>query len=162
MNTGSLDRRQSGSDLFEGPFHDGQDSRRGVACCNRGRYSNPEVDKLLEAAINEVDRAKAKELYTKAWEMISNDLPLLAALVSGEHGRRKQTDRQYQDQPERRLEFYQGHNGRKITRCVYDSPPGLSITQRGCMQENQLARQPVVQYLTINLQTVKYMVCVRE
>jgi peptide/nickel transport system substrate-binding protein len=49
----------------------------GVACCNRGRYSNPEVDKLIDQAINEVDRAKAKELYIKAWGLISNDMPLL-------------------------------------------------------------------------------------
>lgn len=49
----------------------------GVACCNRGRYSNPEVDKLIDQAINEVDRTKAKELYVKAWELISNDMPLL-------------------------------------------------------------------------------------
>lgn len=49
----------------------------GVACCNRGRYSNPEVDKILEDAINEVDRSKAKELYIKAWGIISNDMPLL-------------------------------------------------------------------------------------
>lgn len=49
----------------------------GVACCNRGRYSNPEVDKLIEQAINEVDRAKAKELYIKAWGLISTDMPLL-------------------------------------------------------------------------------------
>jgi peptide/nickel transport system substrate-binding protein len=48
-----------------------------VACCNRSRYSNPEVDKLLEDAINEVDRAKAKQLYMQAWEKISTDLPLL-------------------------------------------------------------------------------------
>ena len=49
----------------------------GVACCNRWRYSNPEVDKLLEDAINEIDREKAKEMYVKAWGIISNDLPLL-------------------------------------------------------------------------------------
>lgn len=49
----------------------------GVSCCNRWRYSNPEVDKLLEDAINEIDRERAKELYLKAWGIISNDLPLL-------------------------------------------------------------------------------------
>jgi len=48
----------------------------GVSCCNRGRYSNPEVDKLLEGAINEVDRGKAKESYVKAWEDVSRELPL--------------------------------------------------------------------------------------
>ncbi len=47
-----------------------------VACCNRSRYSNPEYDKIIEQAFNEPDRAKAKELYLKAQEIISNDLPL--------------------------------------------------------------------------------------
>jgi peptide/nickel transport system substrate-binding protein len=49
----------------------------GVACCNRSRYSNPEVDKLLEDAINEMDRERAKQLYVQAWEKISSDMPLL-------------------------------------------------------------------------------------
>jgi ABC-type dipeptide transport system, periplasmic component len=48
-----------------------------VACCNRSRYSNPEVDKLIEDAINEIDREKAKQLYIKAWDIVSADLPLL-------------------------------------------------------------------------------------
>ncbi len=48
-----------------------------VPCCNRGRYSNPEVDEMLDAAIEELDREKAKELYKQAWNMISADLPLL-------------------------------------------------------------------------------------
>ncbi len=48
-----------------------------VACCNRSRYSNPEVDKLVEDAINEPDREKAKLLYIEAWEKISADAPLL-------------------------------------------------------------------------------------
>ncbi|MGB7070310.1 MAG: ABC transporter substrate-binding protein [Pyrinomonadaceae bacterium] len=48
-----------------------------VSCCNRSRYSNPDVDKTIEEAINTLDREQAKQLYTKAWEMISNDMPLL-------------------------------------------------------------------------------------
>ncbi|MGB5012669.1 MAG: ABC transporter substrate-binding protein [Pyrinomonadaceae bacterium] len=48
-----------------------------VSCCNRSRYANPEVDKLVEDAINETDKAKAKELYTKTWQTVSNELPLL-------------------------------------------------------------------------------------
>jgi peptide/nickel transport system substrate-binding protein len=47
-----------------------------VSCCNRSRYSNPEFDTLIEQAYNETDRAKAKELYFKAQEIISRDLPL--------------------------------------------------------------------------------------
>jgi peptide/nickel transport system substrate-binding protein len=49
----------------------------GVSCCNRSRYSNAEVDQLLNSAFNETDRAKAKELYNRAWTIISNDLPLV-------------------------------------------------------------------------------------
>ncbi len=43
---------------------------------NRGRYSNPEVDKLLEQAVKELDREKAKVLYQEAQRKISEDLPL--------------------------------------------------------------------------------------
>jgi len=57
-------------------FTTGRIPGEGVACCNRSRYSNPEVDKLLEAAINEVDRERAKALYVQAWEIISRELPL--------------------------------------------------------------------------------------
>lgn len=44
---------------------------------NRGKYSNPEVDKILAEAIGTFDRAKAKELYTRAWEIVSRDVPQL-------------------------------------------------------------------------------------
>ncbi|MET0648896.1 MAG: ABC transporter substrate-binding protein [Pyrinomonadaceae bacterium] len=44
---------------------------------NRGRYGNPEVDKLLEEAIATFDRAQAKELYTRAWDAISREVPQL-------------------------------------------------------------------------------------
>lgn len=47
-----------------------------VSCCNRSRYSNPEFDALIEQAFNETDRARAKELYFKAQEIISRDSPL--------------------------------------------------------------------------------------
>lgn len=47
-----------------------------VSCCNRGRYSNPNVDKLIEQAVDETDREKAKQLYVDAWAIISNELPL--------------------------------------------------------------------------------------
>ena len=48
-----------------------------VPCCNRGRYSNPEFDKTIDDAINTSDKAQAKQLYAKAWDIVSNDLPLL-------------------------------------------------------------------------------------
>jgi len=47
-----------------------------VPCCNRGRYSKPEVDKAVEDAINATDKTQAKQLYAKVWDTVSNDLPL--------------------------------------------------------------------------------------
>lgn len=47
-----------------------------VSCCNRSRYVNEQVDALVEDAINATDKAAAKDLYIKAWNMISTDLPL--------------------------------------------------------------------------------------
>jgi peptide/nickel transport system substrate-binding protein len=44
---------------------------------NRGRYSNPQVDELLNNAFNETDREKAKEYYFKAQEIVSNEVPML-------------------------------------------------------------------------------------
>jgi ABC-type transport system substrate-binding protein len=42
---------------------------------NRGRYSNAELDKILEEASGTSDRAKAKELYARAQEVISREVP---------------------------------------------------------------------------------------
>jgi ABC-type transport system substrate-binding protein len=44
---------------------------------NRSRYSNPELDKLLEEAVNTFDRAKARELYVKVQDIISRDVPII-------------------------------------------------------------------------------------
>lgn len=44
---------------------------------NRGRYSNPELDKILEEAVNTYDHAKTAPLYAKAQEIISRDVPVL-------------------------------------------------------------------------------------
>jgi peptide/nickel transport system substrate-binding protein len=48
-----------------------------ITCCNRSRYSNPEFDKTIEEALNTADREKAKSLYFRAQEIVSNDLPML-------------------------------------------------------------------------------------
>jgi peptide/nickel transport system substrate-binding protein len=44
---------------------------------NRSRYSNPELDKLLEEAVNTFDRARAKDLYTQIQAIVSRDVPIL-------------------------------------------------------------------------------------
>jgi peptide/nickel transport system substrate-binding protein len=48
-----------------------------ASCCNRSRYSNPQVDNIVEEAINSIDRDRAKQLYGQTWQLVSNDLPLL-------------------------------------------------------------------------------------
>ncbi|HEX8846876.1 MAG TPA: ABC transporter substrate-binding protein [Pyrinomonadaceae bacterium] len=44
---------------------------------NRSRYRNPELDRILEEAVNTADREKALGLYRQAQEIISNELPML-------------------------------------------------------------------------------------
>ncbi len=48
-----------------------------VKCCNRSRYSNPELDKIIADALISSDREKAKEFYFKAQDIVSNDVPML-------------------------------------------------------------------------------------
>lgn len=76
MNTGVWIGGNQDPIFMKDLFTTGRIPGEGVACCNRSRYSNPEVDKLLEDAINEIDREKAKALYIQAWGIISDDLPL--------------------------------------------------------------------------------------
>jgi peptide/nickel transport system substrate-binding protein len=45
------------------------DKSRGFGASNRGRFSNPEIDKLIEDALATVDDAKRQELLAKATEM---------------------------------------------------------------------------------------------
>ena len=43
---------------------------------NRSRYSNPELDKLLEEAVSTFDRQRARELYGRIQEIVSRDVPV--------------------------------------------------------------------------------------
>ncbi len=76
MNTGVWIGGNQDPIFLKDLFTTGRIPGENVNCCNRSRYSNPEVDKLIEQAINETDKAKAKESYLKAWDIISRDLPL--------------------------------------------------------------------------------------
>jgi peptide/nickel transport system substrate-binding protein len=44
---------------------------------NRSRYSNKELDALIDEAVNTFDREKAKTLYARIQEIVSRDLPVL-------------------------------------------------------------------------------------
>lgn len=43
---------------------------------NRSRYSNPEFDKIVQEAVDTIDKQKAKQLYAQAQDIVSRDLPL--------------------------------------------------------------------------------------
>ncbi|MBE3596363.1 MAG: ABC transporter substrate-binding protein [Hydrogenibacillus sp.] len=40
-------------------------------------YSNPEVDKLIEAGIKELDQAKRKEIYQQLFKLLNEDVPYI-------------------------------------------------------------------------------------
>jgi len=46
------------------------------AARNRSRYSNKELDSLLEEALNTYDRSKALALYTRIQEIVSREVPV--------------------------------------------------------------------------------------
>lgn len=76
LNTGVWIGGNQDPIFFKDLFTTGRIPGENVFCCNRARYSNSEVDKIIDEAINTTDRAKAKELYVKAWDIVSSDLPL--------------------------------------------------------------------------------------
>ncbi len=44
---------------------------------NRGKYSNPQLDPILQQAVDTADRTAAKTLYTQAQQTLSDELPML-------------------------------------------------------------------------------------
>ena len=46
------------------------------AAKNRSRYSNPQLDPLLEEAVSTFDRQKARELYVRIQDTVSRDVPV--------------------------------------------------------------------------------------
>lgn len=53
------------------------DKDKGMGTANRGRYSNPEVDKLIEAALAEVDDEKRAGLLAEATELAIGELAII-------------------------------------------------------------------------------------
>ena len=54
-------------------FHSSQIGDKGD---NFMSYSNPELDRLLEEAVNTYDRQRASELYKRIQEIVSRDVPV--------------------------------------------------------------------------------------
>jgi peptide/nickel transport system substrate-binding protein len=53
------------------------DKSRGFGASNRGRYSNPEVDQLVEQALATVDDAERQELLARATDIAVDDLGII-------------------------------------------------------------------------------------
>ncbi len=52
-------------------------SEKRAATRNRSRYSNPELDRILDEAFTATEREKARALYSQAQDIISRDMPTL-------------------------------------------------------------------------------------
>jgi len=53
------------------------DDSRGTGAANRGRYANPEVDKLVDTALGTVDDERRADLLAKATEVAIGDLGII-------------------------------------------------------------------------------------
>jgi peptide/nickel transport system substrate-binding protein len=53
------------------------DKEKGSGTANRGRYSNPELDKLIAEALATVDDAKRQDLLAKAVELAMGDVGII-------------------------------------------------------------------------------------
>jgi peptide/nickel transport system substrate-binding protein len=58
-------------------FHSSEIPSQQRASRNRSRYQNPELDRILDEAVNTAEREKALGLYKQAQEIVSRDLPML-------------------------------------------------------------------------------------
>jgi peptide/nickel transport system substrate-binding protein len=77
MNTGRWIGGNQDPIFLRDLFSTGKIPNAKGGCCNRSRYSNSEVDKIVEEAFNSNDREKAKQLYFKVQDIVSNDVPML-------------------------------------------------------------------------------------
>ena len=77
MNTGRWIGGNQDPIFLKDLFSTGAIPGEKVKCCNRSRYSNPEFDKIIAEATDSSDRGTAKDLYFKAQEIVSNDVPLI-------------------------------------------------------------------------------------
>jgi peptide/nickel transport system substrate-binding protein len=65
-------------DIYHYAFHSSQVPPEGA---NRGRYANPELDRLVEEGRRERSRSKRKEIYRKVQLLLFRDLPVFPLWV---------------------------------------------------------------------------------
>ena len=61
-------------DIFEDAFHSASFPPKRA---NRGRYSNPEVDRLVEEGRRTVDQQRRKQIYAEVQSILARDLPYI-------------------------------------------------------------------------------------
>jgi ABC-type transport system substrate-binding protein len=61
-------------DIFEDVFHSGSFPPKRD---NRGFYSNPEVDRLLDEGRRTTNQGRRKQIYTRVQQIVANDLPYI-------------------------------------------------------------------------------------
>jgi len=66
-------------DIYHYAFHSSQVPPEGA---NRGRYMNPELDRLVEEGRRDPSRSKRKEIYRKVQLLLSRDLPVVPLWVN--------------------------------------------------------------------------------
>jgi peptide/nickel transport system substrate-binding protein len=54
-----------------------QDPRRGWGGVNRGRYSNPEMDRLIDEAVHTLDETRRVQLVVAATDLMARDVPFV-------------------------------------------------------------------------------------
>jgi len=63
--------------FFKDLFHTAEIPTETRPSRNRSRYSNKELDALIDEAINTFDREKGKQLYARIQEIVARDVPVL-------------------------------------------------------------------------------------
>lgn len=58
-------------------FHSTKIPAEFISCCNRSRYRNALVDRFLDSATGKASGATAAGEYRQAWEIISQELPII-------------------------------------------------------------------------------------
>ncbi len=66
--------------LYRWVFHSSNipTPERKSAGANRGAYENPEMDRLLDAGMVEIDRTKRQEIYSQVQKILARDLPYVS------------------------------------------------------------------------------------
>ncbi len=76
---------------------------------NRIRYSNPEVDRLLDAGRSTVDEATRKKAYFKAQEILHEDLPWIPLVVLDDVLAMQKSVKGFRSRPDERIRLFDAY-----------------------------------------------------